>query len=93
MPFLYKEFDSLEEYNRWLTQMGERVKVVGMKTLRTRFTIVNGDVRPKELPTFLVTYKEIPAEAPAQAERRCTQCGALNPANFKFCGVCGTSMR
>jgi hypothetical protein len=93
MPFLFKEFDSVDEYNRWLTMMGERVKVVGMKTLRSKFTIVNGDVRPKESPSFLVTYKEVKAEGPAEAERRCTQCGALNPPNFKFCGDCGSAMR
>ncbi len=93
MPFLFKEFDSLDEYNRWLTTMGERVKVVGMKTLRSRWTIDGGDVRPKESPTYLVTYKEIAAAGPAQAERRCEMCGALNPPNFKFCGDCGAAIR
>lgn len=90
MPFLFKEFDSLEDYNRWLTTMGERVKVVGMKTLRSCYIIVNGDVRPKESPTFLVTYKEIKPEATVQKERRCTRCGALNPPTYNFCGECGS---
>ena len=33
-----------------------------------------------------------PAPAPATGPRKCSQCGSDVPANFKFCGVCGSAV-
>lgn len=91
MLFNLKEFESLEEYNRWITLNGERVQVISMTTLRNRWMAEGDSIRPVG-PLYLVTFREIVAPEAAPEEVRCDKCGADNAPGFKFCGDCGTPL-
>lgn len=92
MLFNIKEFESLEDYSRWLTIMGERVQVISMRTLRKRWSVEGGKTLLKPTPLYLVTYKEINSDELGPPMMPCAHCGALNSPRFRFCGDCGTPL-
>ncbi len=91
MLFSLKEFESLEEYNRWIALNGERVQVMSMTTLRGRWMAEGNSIRPVG-PLYLVTYRDLVATEEPPEELRCDKCGAENAPEFKFCGDCGTPL-
>ena len=93
MLFNLKEFESIEEYNRWLTIMGERVKVISMTTLHKRWYVEDGIAKQRGTPLYLVTYKEIEVPGLGPPALECKTCGVLNSPRFRYCGNCGTPLR
>jgi hypothetical protein len=90
-----KEFRSVKDYESWLGEMGDRIRVINLSTSRKKWSPWTGMMNLENAQTYTVTYEELPppqAFAPQNIGKRCANCGVTNPADTKFCGNCGNSL-
>lgn len=86
------EFKSKREYDEWLQEMGDAIRVLNVSTTK-RWSFMTGFLG--DTKTYTVTYEQEPTTAPTTAwlssspRTYCTKCGAGIQAGSNFCAGCG----